>query len=319
MLKSSVHPRRDVGQPTLMGELDGSTLQASQSYCRDTTRREARNFYWGFVALPKEQRMAIYALYGFAREVDDDADVRPDNGGLDRFAYHRERLRRCFDGQVSDPVMHVLAHAIARYGIPKEELEAVIRGVERDLQMSRYETWDDLREYCLLVASAIGRMCVRIFGFRDPVAFQFADDLGIAMQLANILRDVREDAELGRIYLPREDLVRFGLEEQELLAGNLVKANGGTTSNGANRHLDAGWEALMEYEIARARTYFESGLRVTEQIPRRATACVLTMAGIYISILNRLAEDPSLPLERRASLSKKGKLGIMLRSWLRSV
>jgi phytoene synthase len=291
----------DVGQDYAVN------LRTSQSYCRDLTRRQARNFYWGFVALPKEQRTAIYALYGFARQVDDDADLPGVPRGPDRFAYHRERLRRCFDGQASDPVMHALAHAIDRYSIPREDLEALICGVERDLQLSRYGTWEDLEAYCLLVASSVGRMCVRVFGFRDPVAFQLADDLGVAMQLANILRDMREDGRLGRVYLPQEDLRRFGVEEQLLLSGEPIRSG------------IPGWEALMQYEIARAKSYFASGLRVTEQIPRRAGVCVFTMAGIYTAILERLTDDPYLPLAQRASLSTRGKVAIMLRSWLQVV
>jgi len=312
MARNFVHPQPEIATALGTSLQNGESLRASQSFCSHLTRHQARNFYWGFVALPEEQRMAIYALYAFARQVDDDADLPGvsdfQHGGHgsspDRFAFHRDRLQRCFDGLVSDPVMHVLAHAIDRYGIPRDDLEALIRGVEHDLKVSRYESWDDLRRYCLLVASSVGRMCVRIFGFRDSIAFRHADDLGIAMQLANMLRDVREDAAMGRVYLPQEDLRRFGMEEQALLTQEIPEAS---------------WEGLMEYEIERARGYFESGLQVTEHIPRRAAVCVLTMAGIYRAILDRLAQDPRLPLRQRASLTTRGKLAIMLRSWLQAV
>lgn len=294
----------DIGGASALDLLNREDVRASESYCRSITRREARNFYWGFVALPREQRAAIYALYAFAREVDDDTDL-PGLPGPERCAYHRDRLQRCFEGRISDPVMHVLAHAIDRYQIPRDDLEALIRGVERDLGLSQYQTWEDLRDYCLLVASSIGRMCVRIFGFADPVAFDFADDLGIAMQLANILRDVHEDAGMGRIYLPREDLHRFGVDAQTLFAPEPQPT--------------PGWETLVAYEITRARDFFQSGLRVTEQIPRRAAVCVYTMAGIYIAVLNRVSDDPYLPLRERASVNTTGKLAIMLQSWLQTV
>jgi phytoene synthase len=143
-------------------------------------------------------------------------------------------------------------------------------------------------------------MCVRIFGFRDPVALDYADDLGLAMQLTNILRDVREDATLGRIYLPMEDLAGFGIESSELVAGLPGE----------------GWEALIQFEVQRAWHLYESGLRVTELIPRSSAVCVRTMAGIYQSILEQIERDPRLPLRRRISLSRPAKLAVMVRSWL---
>jgi 15-cis-phytoene synthase len=289
-----------------------ATLSADEQYCQELTRREAANFYWGFVALPRPQRSAIYALYSFARQVDDDVDLggavgsesAPSGGtGADRFELMRDRVERCFTGRADDPVMRVLAHVVDRYGIPRVELEALIHGVEMDLRVNRYQSWEDLQAYCRLVASSVGRMCVRIFGFSDLVALEYADDLGVAMQVANILRDVREDMDRGRIYLPQEDLKRFGVSEQSLVTGIP----------------EAGWEPLMRHQIARAKNLFESGLRVTEVIPRRAAACVLTMAGIYQAIVAAIEHDPYLPLRRRAALSSREKLSVMLKSWLQAL
>lgn len=277
-------------------------LPGCERYCRDLTRREAKNFYWGFIALPRPKRIAVYALYGFAREIDDAVDL-DGNVGDDPLRPHRQRLERCLAGQPDDPVMRVLAHAIERYGIPREELEGLLAGVAMDLSVTRYPTWDDFQQYCRGVASTVGRMCVRVFGYDDPLALEYAVDLGIAMQLANTLRDVSEDLTRGRIYLPQEDLRRFGVSEAMLAAGE----------GGPN------WEALMDFEIERGRRLFGSGLRVTGLIPRRAAACVLTMAGIYQAILEQLARDPSLPLHHRASLSSRAKLSVMTRSWLRAV
>lgn len=287
------------------------TLIESEQYCQEVTRREARNFYWGFIALPKRQRIAIYALYSFSRQVDDDVDL---NGSqlddlrrrewvLERCAVQRERVEECYRNRPSDPVTRVLADVVREFAIPKEELLDLIRGVEMDAEASRYETWKDLSLYCHHVASAVGRMCTRIFGSSDEVALGQAEDLGRALQVTNILRDVREDYDLGRVYLPREDLRRFAVEEARL----------GTAAPGD------GWEDLVRFETARARWYFESGIRVREHIPRRASACVLTMAGLYEEILQQIEDDPYLPLRQRAYLRKRTKLKVMLGSWLRAV
>ena len=173
-------------------------------------RREAANFYWGFIALPRQQRTSIYALYDFARQVDDDADLDGRASRDQRLEHHRRRLRDTRPGDSTDPVMGLLAIAMRRHAIPIAELDMLIDGVAMDLTTTRYETWDELRAYANLVASVVGRMCVRIFGFRDPIALERADELGVALQLINILRDVQEDASRGRIYLPlgRADRVR---------------------------------------------------------------------------------------------------------------
>lgn len=295
-----------------MSVIQRTALSEDERFCRDLTRREAANFYWGFIALPRPQRLAIYALYSFARQVDDEVDLanrsnghnpHPSGASTDLFKPHRERIKRCYTGRADDPVMRMLAGVVAEYGIPREDLEALVDGVEMDLRVTRYASWEQLRSYCRLVASSVGRMCVRIFGFSDPAALDHADDLGVAMQLANILRDVREDLALGRIYLPQDDLCHFGAGEQILLSGAP----------------SPGWERLMRYEIERVQQLFASGLRVTRVIPRRPAACVFTMAGIYQAIVDQIAADPSLPLTRRASLSGREKLAVMARSWLRAV
>jgi phytoene synthase len=179
----------------------------------------------------------------------------------------------------------------------------LVDGVEMDFTRSRYETFDELRAYCTLVASVVGRMCVRIFGFSDPVALQRADDLGMALQLTNILRDVREDAvDMKRVYLPQEDLRRFGIPDAAL----------------ANGEIYPGWRELINYNVARARTYFATGYEVLGYIPRRPAACVQTMAGIYEELLKKIERDPALPLRARAALSKTEKLRVVVRSWLSS-
>ena len=276
--------------------------QEAERFCREMARREAKNFYWGFISLPHEQRMAIYALYDFARQVDDEVDSAPRPELIpQRLRAQRERVRSSDHSPETDPVMYVLSRAVERYAIPQEELLALIDGVELDCTNTRYETWLELREYCKLVASIVGRMCVRIFGFDDPEALDRADELGLALQLTNILRDVREDAAMGRVYLPQEDLRRFGVSEQDLIDG--VPGEG--------------WERLVAFETQRARELFNNGYRVLRYIPRRAAACVQTMAGIYERILEKIERDPHLPLRARAALSNGEKLRVVVASWLR--
>jgi len=274
-------------------------LRESEAFCQRMVRRAATNFYWGFITLAREERMAIYALYGFSREVDDEADRVGPAHLPERLEVHRERVRRAVRGEYGDPVMQVLAHAVRRFSIPESELLALIDGVEMDCRQTRYRTWEELQVYCRLVASVVGRMCVRIFSFTDEAAFDRADELGLAMQLTNCLRDVREDAEMGRIYLPQDHLREFGVTEQEVLDGRP----------------GAGWRQLVEFEARRARALFVSGLGVLSYIPRRPAVCVLTMAGIYQRILNRISRDPELPFRERASLSKAEKLAVAVESW----
>jgi phytoene synthase len=179
----------------------------------------------------------------------------------------------------------------------------LIDGVEMDFSKSRYRTFDELKDYCNLVASVVGRMCVRIFGFSDPIALQRADDLGLALQLTNILRDVREDAvDMNRIYLPQDELARFDIPESALFSGEIRP----------------GWSELIAEQVARARTYFETGYEVLRYIPRRPAACVQTMAGIYEELLKKIEREPGLPLRARAALSKTEKLLVVVRSWLSS-
>ena len=201
-----------------------------------------------------------------------------------------------------DPVMQVLARAVRRHRIPASELEELVSGVEMDLHQNRYPTWEELSGYCQLVAGVVGRMCVRIFGFDGDDALERADSLGAALQLINILRDVREDASLGRVYLPQDELARFGVSDASLLAGRP----------------DGAWTSLVEFEAARARRLYAAGIQVCDHIPGPARACVRTMAGIYSGILDRIEAEPELPLRQRVRLSSGEKAGVMLRSWVSS-
>ena len=281
-----------------------SDQHRAERFNRDMAKREAGNFYWGFISLGYHERMAIYALYNFARQVDDEADAVGLENLPARLAVHRKRISRCLRGEYGDdPILRVLAEAVDRYAIPEEELQMLVDGVEMDFSRSRYASFEELRAYCTLVASVVGRMCVRIFGFSDPVALQRADDLGLALQLTNILRDVREDAvDMQRIYLPQDELRRFGIPEAALAHGKIYP----------------GWSDFVTHNVARARRYFATGYEVLRYIPRRPAACVQTMAGIYEELLKKIEREPALPLRERAALSKTEKLRVVVRSWLSS-
>jgi len=281
-----------------------SEHQRAERFNREMAKREAGNFYWGFISLGYHERMAIYALYNFARQVDDEADSAGIENLPARLAVHRKRISRCIRGDYgNDPIMRVLAEAVQRYSIPEAELQMLVDGCEMDFSRSRYQTFNELAHYCNLVASVVGRMCVRIFGFTDPIALQRADDLGMALQLTNILRDVREDAvDMQRVYLPQEELRRYGIPERALFNGEIYP----------------GWDEFIAQSVARARAYFATGYEVLRYIPRRPAACVQTMAGIYEELLKKIERNPGLPLRERAALSKTEKLYVVVRSWLSS-
>ncbi len=275
-------------------------LRFAERQCVALARREAGNFFWGFSMLPRERMVAMSAFYSFARQVDDEVDLAPADSAAARLAVHRQRLRDCLDGRGRDPVMVVLGRAVERYQIPASDLEQVIEGAELDLKRNRYQTWEQLNGYCELVASSVGRVCVRIFGHRDRLALEYAHQLGLAMQITNILRDVGEDLGRGRIYIPLEDMDACGVAEEALLA----------------LRPGDGWSELIHLEARRAERLFEIGLRVTGYIPYRAAVCVRTMAGIYRTLLGRIEADPYLPLTARARLDLRGKLAVLMRSWL---
>ena len=193
-------------------------LDLAYEHCRRVARAQATNFYYAFRTLPKRQRRAIYAAYAFCRLCDDIADEDlPLDEKRRRFAETREMLRQSGTGGTADsPVFVALGGAQAEFGIPTRLFEEVIEGVEMDLVRSRFDTFDELREYCYKVASVVGLICIEVFGYEDPDAREYAVDMGLAMQLTNILRDVREDAERGRIYLPLDEMAACGYTEDEL-------------------------------------------------------------------------------------------------------
>jgi len=251
------------------------------------TRREARSFAWGIRVLPREKREAVSALYAFARRVDDAADD-PDASADER----RARLEACsavIDAPgADDPVAVALADAIARYAIPREALHDLVRGGLMDVERSRYATWGELREYCGCVAGSVGVACAAVYGPRDPAAARpYAETLGLALQQINIMRDVPEDLRLGRVYLPQDELARFGLTEDDLAAGRTGPE----------------WRALMEHQAERAERLLDDGLRLLPLLDRRSRLCVRSFSGVYHGLLTQMRARGYDVFSRRPSLS----------------
>lgn len=284
--------------------MEGS-LHAAYRYCQELAKREAKNFYYGFILLPRAKRQAICAGYAFARRCDDivDDDLEPEEK-VRQLAEYRSRLEQCLDGRPSGPIFLALQDTILRYRIPPEYFWQLIDGVEMDLTVRRYPTFADLRRYCYSVASTVGLISIEVFGYRDgQQARQHAEDLGIALQLTNILRDVREDAERNRIYIPQDEMERFRYTEADLLDGIANEAS----------------LQLMQFQVERAREYFERGRKLLPLLPRRPRACTAVLQGIYSRILERIEARPSAVLRERVSLSGSQKLALAGRELVRSL
>jgi phytoene synthase len=271
-------------------------LAVAYRHCERVTRQRAGNFFYGIRLLPPAKRRAMCAVYAFAREVDDvgDGDL-PSESKLAALDGIHGRLHAS-NGDVRQPMNVALDDAIERFDLPVDALEDLIEGVRMDVYPASYESFDELVLYCRRVAGSIGRLCLAIFGASDPHrASELADDLGVAMQITNILRDVREDFDNGRIYLPREDLVRFGCED--FPEGS---------ADGAS--------ALIAFEAARGREWFDRGLELVPLLDTRSASCVLAMTGIYRRVLERIDESPELVMHQRVSLPGWEKAWVAARS-----
>jgi phytoene synthase len=311
-------------------------LAAAYAHCESVTRTQAANFYYGIRLLPRGRRRAMCAVYAFARRIDDIGD-----GTLER----EEKLRR-LDGEwralsdlergrsaagtgEADPVMLALADAYAGFSLPAGALGELIEGVRMDVNGVSYESFEELVLYCRRVAGAIGRVCLAIFGVRDAAAAgaagaeSLADDLGVALQLTNILRDVAEDAQNGRVYLPAEDLRRFGViapgegdtgdAARELLAA--IAPGGARDGDGASAAGERMGE-LVRFEAERAREWFQRGITLAPLLDRRSAACVLAMAGIYRRLLDRIEAGPEEAMRGRVSLPTREKAWVAARGML---
>ncbi|MEU3519359.1 presqualene diphosphate synthase HpnD [Streptomyces sp. NPDC006654] len=281
---------------------------AAYSYCETVTGQQARNFAYGIRLLPAPKRRAMSALYAFSRRVDDIGDgALADDVKAARLEDTRALLARIQDGAVAeddtDPVAVALAHAAQAFPIPLGGLDELIDGVLMDVRGETYETWDDLKVYCRCVAGAIGRLSLGVFGTEPGArgaerAPEYADTLGLALQLTNILRDIREDAGNGRTYLPQDDLAKFGCS-----AG----LDGPIPPEGSD------FAGLVHFEVRRARALFAEGYRLLPMLDRRSGACVAAMAGIYRRLLDRIEREPDAVLRGRVSLPGHEKAYVAVR------
>jgi phytoene synthase len=240
------------------------------------------SFYYSFLVLPADKRHAIVAVWDFCRAVDDAVDEGEAEEGTSAAQVQRwrEELRRCFDGgSPATPQGRALQPLIAPFNLPRSAFEALIEGVEMDLHTRRYQTFADLYEYCIRVASAVGLMCVEIFGCRDPASRQYAIDLGVALQLTNILRDVPGDLERGRVYIPMEDFARFGCHEGDLGA-EAIHAGDGVRSPAVRK--------LLAFQSERARDYYRRADAVLPRADARRLVAARIMGAIYRGILDRI-------------------------------
>jgi phytoene synthase len=313
--------------PTWAESPRAAEVESSFRYCRAVARREAKNFYYSFLVLPAAKRDALCAVYAFMRYCDDIADTpgAPDTkkGYLDAW---RDALTSATRGDCSSsPILPAFRATVERYAIPTGLFDELIEGAAMDLTPRRYATFAELRQYCYRVASVVGLVCIRIFGYqatddgqqttvamaRDPVACRLSPDasaaerhaeqLGIAFQLTNILRDIPEDASMGRIYLPLEDLAAFNYPEADLLAGIV----------------DDRFLSLVRFEAQRAREYYEMARPLLPLLHPSSRPCLAAMYGIYGGILERIERQGYNVYAGRARLTTFRKLGVAASAWVR--
>jgi phytoene synthase len=268
------------------------------------------SFYYAFLVLPPDQRRAIIAVWDFCRAVDDAVDetaVRAEHGGpvgREAIAFWRDELARCYDARVPTTTQgQGLKPFVGRFDLPRQALEDVIDGVAMDLDTTRYETFADLYEYCRRVASAVGLVCIRIFGCRSAAACEYALHLGIALQLTNILRDVKDDLALGRVYIPLADLAAHGCDIADLQAGAVTPPV----------------RVLLAYECRRAREFYEKAIAVRPPEDRSRLVAAEIMRAVYFETLRRIEDsgpDGYDVFSRRVRVARPRQAAIALQTWL---
>jgi phytoene synthase len=268
------------------------------------------NFYYSFLVLPPAKRRAIVAVWDFCRAVDDAVDEASDErAAREEIGRWRLELAAVFEsGEPRTAQGRALQPLVPRFGLPRAPFEALVDGVEMDLGARRYETFADLHQYCLRVASAVGLICVEIFGYRNPRARQYAEDLGVALQLTNILRDVPTDLALGRVYLPQEDLRRHGCTEEDLRR-EAQDAGGGIRSNAV--------KALLAGQAARAREFYAKAARELPREDARRLAAAEIMGAIYRGILDRIEAAEYDVFSRVVRIPRPERARIAAFTWAR--
>ncbi len=273
-------------------------------YCQRVTRERAKNFYWAIITLPREKRKAVYSIYAFARRCDDIADSDLSLEEKKRqLEEQREGVARTYSGSPKKKLYRALTGTIEKFEVPRRYFDQLIDGVEMDLVKSEYETFADLKVYCYRVASVVGLILIEIFEYDDEEAKKYAVDLGIGMQLTNIIRDVAEDYERGRIYLPQEDLRRFDCDFSDMADGFLPQE----------------FKDLMEFEARRAKGYFESGKKLFPYLSVRTRACPAGLYGVYSNLLSEMERSDWDVWRERASLPTIKKISAVFGQWFATI
>ncbi len=271
------------------------SLQESYAACRAITKERAKNFYYGIKLLPEERRDALCAAYAFFRisdDLSDDENITDKDQRLERW---KALIQESPENAAQHPILPAFYHALEKYSIPHQYFEECLEGTTSDLTVQRYPVFADTYRYCYQVASTVGLVCLHVFGFdHSPEALAMAESRGIAFQLTNILRDVAEDAERGRIYLPLEDLQRFEVSEEEFLKGEPTP----------------GLQALLTFEIERAKGYYEASASLGERVEKESRASLEGMTSIYRALLGKVESMGTRVFKERAQLSKLEKVSL---------
>ncbi len=271
-----------------------------EEYCQEKAAASGSSFYYSFLFLPPERRRAIVALYAFCREVDDVVDECSDPSVARRkLEWWRGEIRATFSGHPEHPVGRALKEVVRHFNLPIELFFEIIDGMEMDLDQTRYADFAALRLYCYRAASVPGLLSAEIFGFEDRKTLEYAKELGLALQLTNIIRDVGEDARRNRIYLPMDELEKFGVPASDIL----------------HSRYSENFAKLMEFQIERAKRHYENAYHSLPDQDRKTQKPGLIMAAIYSALLEEIAADPGSVLHARTSLTPLRKIWIAWKTW----
>lgn len=291
-----------------------SEIEKAYRYCESVTKFHAKSFYFAAKFLPKNKQRAVYPIYAFCRHVDDEIDEIGDGdleSSIQAVERWRQKLEKVYEGKSQkekdkiedeDLVFTAWQDLLRTYEIPKKLPLELVEGVLMDTTIKRYETFDELYVYCYRVASTVGLMSSEILGYTEKIALEYAEAMGIAMQLTNILRDVKEDAAIGRIYLPQEDLRAFNVSEEQITANEF----------------DDNFAALMKFQVARAREYYQNGEKGIALLEKDSRFTVLLASRIYGKILDEIERQNYNVFLRRARTSKMQKIFSIPKIWFQS-
>jgi phytoene synthase len=279
-------------------------LVESYRECAQIARREAKNFYWSFVTLPREKRMAMCAIYAFMRKSDDIADgaANPEDAA-EQLAQWRKQIHAALaeNDAASDKILPALADTVRKFSIPHRHFDELLDGTVMDQNVTRYETFQDLYKYCYHVASVVGLVVLPVLGYSDKRALEHGEACGIAFQLTNILRDVKEDAAMGRVYLPQEDLKKFGVGEEQIFRNEYTPQ----------------FVELMNFEAARASEYYQRARPLLGLVTRESRATLAVMMDIYGGLLEKLRREKFRVFDGKISLSAPKKVAIVMKNSVR--